>query len=85
MTTASGKPLRVSDNPFMFKDVTLRMLIVYQVPEAEQARGAAALNAWLEAGALSHAVVPGGGLADAAAAHDRVMAGEKLGTVVLTI
>lgn len=76
---------KLSFYPFMFKDVTLRMLIVYQVPEAEQARGAAALNAWLDAGALSHAVVPGGGMADAAAAHDRVMAGDKLGTVVLTI
>lgn len=71
--------------PFMFRDVTLRMLIVYQIGLAEQARGAAALNAWLEAGALAHAVVPGGGLADAAAAHDRVMAGDKLGTVVLTV
>lgn len=71
--------------PFMFKDVTLRMLIVYQIAEPEQARGAAALSAWLDAGALTHAVVPGGGLAEAAAAHDRVMAGDKLGTVVLTV
>ena len=76
---------RLSFYPFMFKDVTLRMLIVYQIAETEQARGAAALNVWLDAGALSHAVVPGGGLADAASAHDRVMAGEKLGTIVLTI
>jgi NADPH2:quinone reductase len=38
---------------------------------------------WLEAGALTHAVVPGGGLADCAAAHDLVARGDKLGTVVL--
>lgn len=71
--------------PFMFKDVTLRMLIVYQIAPETQARGAAVLEHWLETGALSHAVVPGGGLADAAAAHDRVMAGDKLGTVVLSL
>ena len=70
---------------FMFKNVTLRMLIVYQITLADHQRGAAALSAWLEAGSLSHAVVPGGGLSDAAAAHDMVMDGDKLGTVVLTI
>ncbi|NNL35345.1 MAG: NADPH:quinone reductase [Silicimonas sp.] len=71
--------------PFMFKNVTLRMLIVYQITPDEQARGAAALAAWLEAGALSHAVADGGGLDDAARAHDRVAAGDKLGTVVLRV
>ena len=71
--------------PFMFKDITLRMLIVYQIAPEVQARGAAMLAAWLEAGKLSHAVVPSGGLADAAAAHDRVTEGRKLGTVVLTV
>ena len=71
--------------PFMFKDVTLRMLIVYQIGLADHLRGAAALTHWLEEGTLSHAVVPGGGLGDAARAHDRVMAGDKLGTVVLSV
>lgn len=70
--------------PFMFKNVTLRMLIAYLIPRAVHARGAAQLAGWLRDGKLSHAVVPGGGLADAAAAHDRVAAGAKLGTVVLS-
>lgn len=70
---------------FMFRDITLRMLIVYQLTGAKRARGMAQISAWMEAGVLSHAVVPGGGLEDIAAAHDRVMAGEKLGTVVLEI
>ena len=48
-------------------------------------RGEAQLTDWLEAGALSHAVVPGGGLGDAASAHDIVAAGEKLGTVILEV
>lgn len=71
--------------PLMFKDVTLRMLIVYQLRGAMRRAGEAALTAWLEQGALRHAVVPGGGLDDIAAAHELVAAGDKLGTVVLEI
>lgn len=70
---------------FMFKNVTLRMLIVYQLDPATHQKGEAALFNWLEQGALSHAVVPGGGLNDIAAAHDTVAAGAKMGTVVLEI
>lgn len=83
--SAGAMEPKLSFYPFMFKDVTLRMLIVYQVARDVQARGAAQLARWLEKGALSHAVVRCGGLADAAAAHDRVMAGDKLGTVVLKV
>ncbi len=70
---------------FMFKDVTLRMLIVYQLDGPVRRQGEAALTSWLEDGALEHAVVDGGGLEDIAAAHDLVASGDKLGTVVLTI
>ncbi|MEM9350288.1 MAG: NADPH:quinone reductase [Pseudomonadota bacterium] len=71
--------------PLMFKNITLRMLIVYQLEGEARRRGKEQMNAWLGAGALSHAVVPGGVLEDIAAAHDRVASGEKLGTVVLDI
>ncbi|MEO1704977.1 MAG: NADPH:quinone reductase [Pseudomonadota bacterium] len=71
--------------PLMFKNITLRMLIVYQLTGDARLRGTGQLNAWLAAGALKHAVVPGGGLDDIAKAHDHVAAGEKLGTVVLEI
>jgi len=71
--------------PLMFNDITLRMLIVYQLTGAKRAPIEARLTQWLRDGALSHAVVPGGALPDIAAAHDRVAAGEKLGTVVLEI
>jgi len=71
--------------PFMFKNVTLHMLIVYQLDAATHARGEAQLAEWLSAGQLSHAVVSGGSLADAAAGHKIVEAGQKLGTVVLEI
>ncbi|SPH16592.1 2-haloacrylate reductase [Defluviimonas aquaemixtae] len=71
--------------PFMFKNTVLRMLIVYLLDAQTRRRGEDQLTRWLAEGALSHAVVPGGGLAYAAAAHRRVEAGDKLGTVVLDI
>ncbi|MDA5093192.1 NADPH:quinone reductase [Aliiroseovarius sp. KMU-50] len=71
--------------PFMFKNVTLHMLIVYQLDPETHARGEAQLAEWLEAGKLSHAVVQSGGLPDIAAAHEKVEAGQKLGTVVVEI
>ena len=61
------------------------MLIVYQLSPQARARGMAQISRWLEDGALSHAVVPAGSLGDAAAAHDLVARGEKLGTVVLEV
>lgn len=70
---------------FMFKHVTLRMLIRYLFDDATNRAGEAAIGAWLEAGALSHAAVPAGGLDDAVAAHEMVEAGEKLGTVVMSL
>jgi len=71
--------------PFMFKNIRLHMLIVYQLAYPQRAEGERQLTAWLEQGALSHAVVPGGTLQDCAVAHDRVAEGAKLGTVVLDI
>ncbi|MDD9922363.1 MAG: NADPH:quinone reductase [Boseongicola sp.] len=68
---------------FMFRNITLRMLIAYLIPPDVHAKGARQLNSWLENDALAHAVVEGGGLADTAHAHEHVEAGEKLGTVVL--
>lgn len=70
---------------FMFKNIRLHMLIVYQLDTAARRRGEAQLGTWLEKGALSHAVVPGGVLQDAASAHQMVEAGQKLGTVVLEV
>ncbi len=70
---------------FMFKNIRLHMLIVYQLAPATRRRGQAQLGEWLTEGALSHAVVPGGALKDAATAHEMVEAGHKLGTVVLSV
>jgi NADPH2:quinone reductase len=76
---------RLEFYPFMFKNVRLHMLIVYQLAGEKRRAGERQLTEWLEAGALSHAVVSGGRLPDCAAAHDLVASGDKLGTVVLDI
>ncbi|WP_170387241.1 NADPH:quinone reductase [Ruegeria atlantica] len=70
---------------FMFKNIHLHMLIVYQLDADARRRGEAQLREWLEQGVLNHAVVPAGELADAATAHRMVEAGEKMGTVVLEV
>lgn len=71
--------------PLMFRNITLRMLIAYLIPDHARRAGEAQIANWLDTGALSHAPVHAGALADCAAAHDRVAAGSKMGTVVLTI
>ncbi len=71
--------------PLMFKNVTLRMLIVYHFDGAMRRQAEAELTGWLADGKLRHAVVSGGSLAETAAAHDMVAAGEKLGTVVVEV
>jgi len=69
--------------PLMFKNTRLWMLIVYMLDPAMRRRGEAQLTEWLEAGALSHAVAMTFPLAECAAAHRAVEAGEKLGSVVV--
>lgn len=83
--SASDMAPQLSFYPFMFKTVRLHMLIVYQLAGALRRAGERQVTDWLEEGVLSHAVVPGGGLAHCAAAHDLVASGDKLGTVVLDI
>ena len=83
--SASEMEPRLAFYPLMFKDITLRMLIVYQISMAVHDRGTEALTRWLEAGKLSHAVIDGGALPNAAAAHDLVASGDKMGSVILSI
>jgi len=71
--------------PMMFKNITLQMTVVYLLDAATRARGVAQITDWLARGALDHAIVDGGGLADVAAAHDLVAQGAKLGCVVTTV
>jgi NADPH2:quinone reductase len=81
--SAADMQPRLDFYPLMFRNLTLRMILVYLLDPETRRRGEAQLTEWLAAGALSHAVVPGGTLADCVTAHETVEAGAKLGTVVL--
>lgn len=69
--------------PMMFKNTRLWMLIVYLLDPVMRRRGEAQLTAWLEQGALTHAVAMTAPLAETIAAHRSVEAGAKLGSVVV--
>ncbi|MGB3317093.1 MAG: NADPH:quinone reductase [Albidovulum sp.] len=81
--SASDMQPRLEFYPLMFRNITLRMILIYLLDPETRRRGEAQLTDWLASGAISHAVVPGGTLADCAAAHEAVEAGAKLGTVVM--
>lgn len=67
----------------MFKDLTLRMVLVYILTPEARADTLARLGAMLEGGALTHAVAARFPLEQIAEAHELVESGAKLGTVVV--
>jgi NADPH2:quinone reductase len=69
---------------FMFRNVTLKMLLIYLLDAETRARGVAAINAWLATGQLDCAVAETFPLDRVAEAHKAVEAGNRLGTVVVT-
>lgn len=71
--------------PFMFRHVTLRMLIVYLLSQQERGRMLARLTAALEDRALHHAIAASFDLADSARAHEAVESGRLIGNAVITI
>lgn len=71
--------------PLIAKNIELRFFIVYNLAAADRQRAQATLSAWLERGALSHAIAARIPLADVAAAHEWVEQGRALGNVVLAI
>ncbi|MEM7441418.1 MAG: NADPH:quinone reductase [Pseudomonadota bacterium] len=70
--------------PMMFKDLTLRMILVYILTPEARADTLKRLSGMLEAGALTHAVSAEFPLESAASAHELVESAAKLGTVVVT-
>ena len=71
--------------PLMFKAVTIRLVLIYILPESENATAIADLTGLLETGQLSHAVAEQFPLHDIASAHESVERAEKLGSVVVTL
>ncbi len=71
--------------PLMFRNVRLHMALDYLLEPGRRRAGEAQISRWLAEGRLDHAVAARFPLAETAAAHDAVAAGDRLGTVVVEI
>lgn len=69
----------------MFKNVTLRMFLVYLLEGEVRTDTIARVNRALEAGALQHTIAHSFPLEEVVAAHETVEAGSAIGNVVVTI
>jgi NADPH2:quinone reductase len=71
--------------PMMFKDLTLRMILVYILTPEARTETLKGLNKMLADGILSHAIGATFPLAETVKAHELVESADKLGTVVIEI
>ena len=71
--------------PMMFKDITLRMILVYLLPEAARRQAIADLDEAMQRGHLMHAIHQTYPLDDIVAAHQAVESGQVIGNVVVTL
>jgi len=71
--------------PMMFQGVTLRMVLVYILPEAARRQSIQDINQALVQGALVHGIAETYPLDEVAAAHQAVESGGMIGNVIVTI
>jgi NADPH2:quinone reductase len=71
--------------PMMFQGITLRLVLVYILPEAARRQSIQDINQALVQGALVHAIAETYPLDQIAAAHMAVERGAAIGNVVVTI
>jgi NADPH2:quinone reductase len=71
--------------PMMFQGITLRMVLVYVLPEAARHQSIQDINQALVQGALVHGIAETYPLERIAAAHKAVESGTAIGNVVVTI
>ncbi|MBA4098732.1 MAG: hypothetical protein C0484_18460 [Rhodospirillum sp.] len=71
--------------PMMFQGITLRMVLVYILPEAARRQSIQDINQALAQGALVHAIAETYPLDRIAAAHQAVESGKAIGNIVVTI
>jgi NADPH2:quinone reductase len=71
--------------PLMFKDITVRFVLVYTMPEAAKHQAADDITRFLRAGKLKHRVAEQHWLADIARAHETIERGAVSGCVVVEI
>jgi NADPH:quinone reductase-like Zn-dependent oxidoreductase len=71
--------------PMMFMGITVRMVLVYILPEAARRQSIQDINQALVQGALVHAIADTYPLARIADAHKAVESGTAIGNVVVTV
>ncbi|MDG2466630.1 MAG: NADPH:quinone reductase [Alphaproteobacteria bacterium] len=71
--------------PLMFKNITLNMMLVYLLDQADRRRAVNAIDHWLRNHSISEHIALQYPLADTAKAHEAVEMGGKSGAVVLTM
>ena len=69
----------------MYKDITLRMVIVYAMPEAAKQQAIHDIDKALTANTLTHRVAHSMPLADIARANEIIEQGSIRGAVILTL
>ena len=80
-----GKPhVQLPFYDMMMRNITLRTVLVYEMPPAAKAAGISAISTWLEAGALDHRLGPRFGLDDIVMAHEALDRGAR-GVVTLDV
>ena len=67
------------------RNVTVRMVFVYTMPDDAKRRAIADIGRWLSGGKPRHAIAARFPLSDIAAAHELVESGHKIGHVILDI
>jgi NADPH2:quinone reductase len=67
----------------MYKDLTIRMIIVYAMPDSAKDHAVADINSALSSGCLKHRIAHAMPLGDIAAGNEIVEAGEARGAVIL--
>ena len=82
---ANGAAAEIAFGPAILKGIALRFFIVYELTPAQRATAIGALQTWLAAGLVRHAVARRMPLAETAEAHEVVERGEVIGNVVLDI
>ena len=88
IATYSSTQVREPQLPFlqmMFMDLTIRMVIVYAMPEAAKAHAVADITAALESDSLRHRIAHVVPLQEQARAHELIEQGGFGGCVVISI
>ena len=84
--SSDADPRPVLDFPaFLWKDATLRTLIIYKAPQAARELAARDINALMAEGNLQHQVAARYSLDDIAAAHEAMEGGRSIGKVLVDI